>query len=140
MIKKKWPYLYSNKNKYHKLPGGGIDEGEGPIDALKREIMEEMSHEVEIGKEIGLVIEYKNGHKKIQISYCYLAKAIKKKTESNYTEFEAKERFQVEWIDLDKAIGIVEQDSPLDYTGKFIKERDLSFLREIQKISGTFSE
>ncbi|MBL7924201.1 MAG: NUDIX hydrolase [Bacteroidia bacterium] len=35
-----------------KLPGGGLHFGEGPLDCLKRELMEELSVQVEIGRHI----------------------------------------------------------------------------------------
>lgn len=34
--------------KFTKFPGGGLEEGEGAIDCIKREAMEEMGQEVEV--------------------------------------------------------------------------------------------
>jgi ADP-ribose pyrophosphatase YjhB (NUDIX family) len=39
---------YIKKNKITKFPGGGLKFGEGPIDALKREIMEELHQPINV--------------------------------------------------------------------------------------------
>lgn len=43
---------YIRGSYYTKFPGGGLEFGEGTRDCLKREFMEEMNLEVEIGKHI----------------------------------------------------------------------------------------
>jgi 8-oxo-dGTP diphosphatase len=43
---------YIRGNYYTKFPGGGLEFGEGTRDCLKREFMEEMNLEVEIGDHI----------------------------------------------------------------------------------------
>ena len=40
------------------LPGGGMDPGETEVDALKREIMEEIGYQVSALAEIGAAVEY----------------------------------------------------------------------------------
>ena len=49
----------ANKNEY-KLPGGGIDEGENPYEAFKREALEETGCEIEIEELIGSIEEHKS--------------------------------------------------------------------------------
>jgi 8-oxo-dGTP diphosphatase len=40
------------------LPGGGIHPGESDVDALKREVMEEIGYQISILTEIGQAVEY----------------------------------------------------------------------------------
>src|SRR3989344_6395396 len=61
---------------YHKLPGGGVDRGEDIKSALARECMEEIGCEVDIIKDVGKIVEYLDGFRLIQTSYCFLAKHV----------------------------------------------------------------
>ena len=49
--------LYFKSNDLYSLPGGGIESGEYPIDALKREILEETGCTAKHIKELGIVEE-----------------------------------------------------------------------------------
>lgn len=66
--------LNVSKRNYHKLPGGGVEEGEDVDAALKRECQEELGCEIEIIGELGQIIEYRKMFQLKQISLCYLAK------------------------------------------------------------------
>ncbi len=52
--------LHAKNKSYHKLPGGGIEDGEDIIQALRREAMEEIGCEIDNIKELGIVEEYRN--------------------------------------------------------------------------------
>jgi len=131
------PILFVSKHDYHKLPGGGIDDGEIKSVALAREMKEETGCEVEIAEEIGEIVEFRSkencGVELKQISYCYSGK-ITKKGITSFTEDEIANGFQMVWVTLEKAISILENDKPDNYEGGLIKERDLTFLETAKEI------
>ncbi|HGJ67607.1 TPA: NUDIX domain-containing protein [bacterium] len=126
--------MYVKKYHNHKLPGGGIEEGEDLINALKREINEEVGCNIEITGEVGEIIEYKNEYMQKQTSYCYLGRVVGEIREVNFTDQEKESGFSLLWIDIDIAIDLFKKDNPIDYTARFISRRDLLFLEEAKKL------
>ncbi|MGB2786789.1 MAG: NUDIX domain-containing protein [Candidatus Saccharimonadaceae bacterium] len=124
--------LNVSKHGYHKLPGGGIDEGEDIKQALERELMEEVGCKAEIQTELGTVLEYRNyddGGLQ-QTSYCYLAKQVGEQVASALEEGELAEgMFEVKAKSIDDAIALLSQDKPDNLEGKFIQKRDIAFLQ-----------
>lgn len=125
--------LYVAKHGYHKLPGGGIDEGEEILQALERELMEEVGCKAEIISELGIIVEFRtyDDGKLKQTSYCYLARQVGEQVESSLEEGEIEEGLtEVKAGSIDEAIALLERDEPDNLEGKFIQKRDLAFLRE----------
>ena len=124
--------LNVSKHGYHKLPGGGIDEGEEIIQALERELLEEVGCKAEIVAELGTIVEYRNyddGGLK-QTSYCYLAKQVGDQTDSALEEGELEEgMYEVKSNSIEEAITLLTNDNPDNVEGKFIQMRDIAFLR-----------
>lgn len=126
-------FLYVAKHDYHKLPGGGIEEGEDRLQALKREMVEETGCDIEVTGEVGMVLEYRSEQNLLQTSYCYYGKIISKGI-PKFTEKEQANGFQVTWMTLDEAIRTVENDHAKNYLGARVQKRDTAVLRETEKL------
>lgn len=131
-------YLLNVSNQgYHKLPGGGIDEGEEIKQALGRELMEEVGCKAEIIAELGTIVEYRNYEDGglEQTSYCFLAKQIGEQSASALEEGELAEgMFEVRAKDINEAIALLTNDEPGNLEGKFIQKRDLAFLNAAKEL------
>ena len=133
--KNKVALFHSTMKKYHKLPGGGVEEGESLETALRRELSEEIGCEIGSIHELGIVEEYRNKVGLHQFSYCYIADVSGKKKTPHLEAGEIAEGFVTEWLDLDAAIETLENEKDVeDYEGKFIQMRDLIFLYETKKV------
>lgn len=126
--------LFVTKHNYHKIPGGGINQKENINSALLREIMEETGCTVYVGKEIGLIKEYRDDFNTEQHSYCFSAKVKETKREPSFTKKEKDHGFKLIWITLDEAINLIKKDKPNNYEGKFIVKRDLLFLKKAREL------
>lgn len=126
--------FHSTKKHYHKLPGGGVEEGEDIETALRREILEEIGCAVENIRELAVIEEYRNEFALRQVSHCFVADVLGEKGEPNLDEGEIEEGFVTEWLYLDDAVALLaSQENVEDYQGKFIQMRDLAFLRAAQQ-------
>lgn len=122
--------LHVSKKGYHKLPGGGIDEGEDIYEALSREAKEEAGVEIEIFAEVGRIVEYWDQNQQLQTSDCYAARQLGEQGTNALTNEEVEQGFQIVWAkDIDTAIAHVQADQSDTYDGSHIKPRDLLFLQ-----------
>ena len=122
--------LHATNKGYHKLPGGGIENGEDIIEALKRECLEEIGCSIGNVKELGIIEEYRNGFKLHQLSYCYTADLVGEQGQNKLEEDEAADGFEPEWMKLEDAIKTLESEAGIEhYEGRFIRLRDLIFLQ-----------
>ena len=126
--------LHVKKHGYHKIPGGGVEKGEDIKTALVRECSEEAGCKIEIGEEVGSIVEYRGKYMFKQISECFIAYVKGEKNSPEFTEEEINENFELIWVSVNEAESLLEHDSPKDYEGKFIVDRDLTFIQEARKV------
>lgn len=103
--------IHSKKYDYYKFPGGGIENGENPFDAMIRETQEEAGLTVipETVKEYGYVHRIQRSDKDpsecfIQNNYYYLCDAKDGLVSQNLDEYEKKESYQLEYVEPSLAI------------------------------------
>lgn len=124
------------KNEY-KLPGGGIDKGEQPEVAFKREVLEETGCEVEDVKLLGITKELKSQGNFQQISYVFSSKVIKDTGTLHMTQKEKDEGGELVWLTpeetLEKIINCASELKASHYENiyhsKFINYRDREILK-----------
>jgi len=126
--------LKVSKMNYHKLPGGGIEDDENKEMALRRECREETGCDIKIGKDVGMIEEYKDSINIHQKSYCWISNVSGRKGDVKFTKKEKDQEFCLEWVKLDDAISLVKNSKPINYKGKFIVIRDLEFLKEVETL------
>jgi len=123
--------LHATKYDYYKLPGGGIEKGEDPETAMKRECLEEIGCDVEVTGELGTIVEYRKKFNLKQTSYCYIGKLVGKKGVPNLMEDEAAEGFQTVWLTLEDALNKVRGSKREIYEAQYMVARDTAFLEAL---------
>ena len=98
--------VHSIKYDYYKFPGGGIEDGESPVEAMIRETREEAGLVVvpESVKEYGFVHRIQRSDKDaaecfIQDNYYYLCEAMDQLTAQQLDDYEAQESYRLEYVE-----------------------------------------
>jgi len=69
-----------------------------------------------------------------QHSSCYVARLLEDTGAPELTELERAEGLRHEWLGVGEAIEVMEESRPTSELGRFIRERDLFFVREFAKM------
>ena len=108
---KKVAMIHSEKYDYYKFPGGGIEAGEDPIEAMIRETREEAGLVIipESVREYGIVHRVQKSDKDpdvrfIQDNFYYLCAAEEDAVSQNLQGYEAEEGYELVYVDPRVAI------------------------------------
>lgn len=101
--------IYSRKNCYYKIPGGGIENREDYIIAMMREVKEEMGLTVipDSVREFGYVHRIEKGKHEpifVQDNFYYFCEVEDKQSDTAYSENEKKEDFIPMWVEISDVI------------------------------------
>ncbi len=98
--------VHSLKYDYYKFPGGGIEAGENPVEAMIRETREEAGLTVIPGsvKEFGLVHRVQKSDSEpdecfVQDNYYYLCDALDETVSQDLDSYESSEGYRLEFMD-----------------------------------------
>ena len=131
--------VHSVKYDYYKFPGGGIEEGESKENAMIRETKEESGLVVipESVKEYGYVhriqkSDYDDADYFVQDNYYFLCDVEEAIYSQDLDDYEADERFTLEYVEPDKAIYVNRNvnHGPKDQTMLEREARVLELLKE----------
>jgi len=125
--------MYAEAFGLYSLPGGGVEMGETPEEALVREIAEETGCACDRVTELGLIRENRGQGDYTQHSYYYVVYTQGPTQAMQLTESEARHRTTLQWHSTKEAWRLIASPEHSTYQRKFLQARDMTALREFMK-------
>jgi ADP-ribose pyrophosphatase YjhB (NUDIX family) len=125
--------MYADKFKLHSLPGGGVEDGEDVLTALRREVYEETGCICDEVQELGIVSENRASLDYTQINHYFVVTTTHSPNENHLTESELDSRTVAKWVAFDELVRLINDQEFDRIQGKYLKARDVAALREYLK-------
>lgn len=131
LIKIKGDDIFGHRD-YYETPGGGVNKNETRLNALRRELLEEVGVEIKNIKFIARVIDYYNLINRRNDNYYYLCEVSEYK-EKHLEEYEKTIMEKVEWINITEAYHLFNsvKNTPI---ANLVKQRELPIIEIATKL------
>ena len=129
----RYAVMYADKWKLHSLPGGGVEDGEDVLTALRREVYEETGCFCDDIRELGIVAEDRASLDYTQINYYFVVTTDHMTGENHLTETELEDRTAVKWVPFGELVRLIGEQEFDRVQAKYLKARDVAALQEYEK-------
>ena len=125
--------MYSEKFNLYSLPGGGVEDGEDVLTALRREIYEETGCACDRVRELGVVAENRASLDYTQLNYYYVVDTSSNDKDNHLMGEEKQNHMQVQWHTLDEMVRLITNQTFALVQQKYLHARDMAALDEYVK-------
>ena len=120
--------MYAEKFDLYSLPGGGVEDGEDILSALRREILEETGCRCEKIEELGIVSENRAHQDFTSLSHYYIVTTDHIPEPVQLTKDEINNGTTVQWHTLDRVIQLISTPKHTTTQRMFLQARDMAAL------------
>lgn len=120
--------IYAESWGLHNLPGGGVEPGESPVEALRRELLEETGCVCRQIEELGYVYENRAYCNFTQNAYYFVAQCSGTPASLHLTDEERAQGITCLWLPLEEVAERIRAFRPQTDQQRYLRARDLAAL------------
>ena len=126
--------LHAKMFNWYSFPGGGIDQGEDVLSALRRGILEETGCSCDVIEELGIIDENRACMDYTQRSFYFIVTTTHQPGEWHLTMDEQEVNSVLYWCTYDEMVSLITTQEFDWVKGKYLKARDVAALNEYTKL------